>query len=800
MIPIKRKKQVDSGVPAVYLDWKTMMGDTMTNGQHLLTYRTPARCWDEALPVGNGRIGAMIFGRVAEELVELNEDTLWSGRPRHLDDDGYFDKLQEARALLRQKKLHEADEFISRRMLHCDSQGYLTAGRLRLTFAGDGAGEGYRRGLDLADAVCSNRTDSRRCEWFASAPHQVLVMRCSAAAKGGTAFSLSLDTPLVYETGTDGADLFLNGTCPVHARRDLIVQTDDAGRSGVRFQIRVRVLAEGGSVSAGGGRIAVSGADSAVLLLAIRSDFAGWDRDPAGEFPAALCRADLDRAAAAGYDALLAAHLGEYRSLYLRSSLELPESPGDSLPTDERLRNCRDTFPPALAALLYHFGRYLLIASSRPGTQPANLQGIWSPYLLAPWASNYTTNINLEMNYWAALPANLAECAEPLLRFVREAAESGRETARRLYHARGWCMHHNSDLWRYTFPAQGQARWGFWPLGGLWVCRHLCEYFHFTGDTAFLREFYPVLRGGVEFALDLLVENERGELVISPSTSPENGFIDPANGKVTTVCGNGSAMDLELVRESFEHVIEAAETLGEEDPLIPELKAALARLRPLAIGGGGQLLEYDENYEEAEPRHRHLSHLYGVYPGEFFTPDRNPELYEAARVSLIRRGDRSTGWAMCWRLALWARFRNGEHAKSILKEFLTFIDPTAGLSYDGGGGIYPNLFSAHPPFQIDANLGVPAAIVELFVQSHRKTLDGVTIIDLLPALPPGWEEGRLTGVRARSGVFLDLEWKGGRVSRLSLRASHPVAVELRGTAFDGRVQVGPGGLVLPACR
>lgn len=772
----------------------------MTNARHLLTYRTPARCWDEALPVGNGRIGAMIFGRNAEELVQLNEDTLWSGRPRRLDDDGYFGKLREARALLRRKKLHEADEFISRQMLREDSQGYLTAGRLRLAFAGDGAAEGYRRELDLTDAVCSTRTDSRRCEWFASAPHQVLVMRCTAAAKGGAGFSLSLDAPLVSETGIDGGDLFLNGVCPAHARRDRLVQADDAGRSGIRFQIRVRVLAEGGSVSAGEGRIAVADADSAVLLVAIRSDFAGWDRDPAGEFPAAACRADLDRAAAAGFDALFAAHLAEYRALYSRSSLELPESPEDLLPTDERLRNCRDTFPPSLAALLYHFGRYLLIASSRPGTQPANLQGIWNPWLLPPWGSNYTVNINLEMNYWAALPANLAECAEPLFRFVREAAESGADTARRLYHARGWCLHHNSDLWRYTFPASGQARWGYWPLGGLWLCRHLCEYFHFTGDAAFLREFYPVLRGGVEFALDLLVENERGELVVSPSTSPENGFIDPSCGKVSTVCGNGSAMDLQLVRESFEHLIEAAGALGIDEPLAPELEAALARLRPLSTGSEGQLLEYDDAYEEAEPLHRHLSHLYGVYPGELFTPDRNPELYEAARISLVRRGDRSTGWAMCWRLALWARFRNGEHAKGILKEFLTFIDPSAELNYGAGGGIYPNLFSAHPPFQIDANLGVPAAIVELFVQSHRKTADGVMIVDLLPALPPGWEEGRLTGVRVRNGVVLDLEWKGGRVSRLSLRAPRPVAAELRGTGFDRRVTVGPEEQVLPPVR
>lgn len=762
----------------------------MTNGQHLLFYRNPARCWEEALPLGNGRIGAMVYGRADEELIELNEDTLWGGRPRSFDGGGYFEQLGEARRLLRERRFAEADEFISSHMLHYDSEGYLPAGRLKLRFAGPLPDGEYRRELELSEAVAATRTGGLLCEWFVSAPHQVLVMRCTATVPGTAGFALSLDSPLRHTVGIEAGDLFLNGVCPVHARGDEITETDAEGRGGIRFEIRARLLAEGGTVAAGAGALTASGADSILLLVAIRSDFRGWNREPAGAFPAEACRADLDRAAAAGSDALRRAHIEEHQLYYRRSSLELPEDAADALPTDERLAAGTGAPSPALAALLYNYGRYLLLASSRPGTEPANLQGIWNRHTLPPWGSNYTTNINLEMNYWSALPANLAECAEPLFRFLREAAEAGKETAERLYHARGWCLHHNSDLWRFTYPATGQARWAYWPVAGLWLCRHICEYYRFTGNLEFLREAYPLLRGSAAFALDLLTGDESGALGTSPSTSPENGFLDPESGRTATVCACGSSMDLELIRECFLNLAEAAAELGLDEPLLAESEPALARLRRPGIGEAGQLLEYDEAYEEAEPHHRHLSHLYGVYPGELFTPDCDPERYEAARISLIRRGDRSTGWAMCWRLALWARFRDGGRAEAVLKEFLTPVDPAAETSYQSGG-IYPNLLSAHPPFQIDANLGIPAAIAELLVQSHRRSADGTMILDLLPALPPGWEEGKLTGVRARNGVTLDLAWKNSRVAAVRIRAAKPVKVELNAPRFTRRVEAGP---------
>ncbi|WP_294478191.1 glycoside hydrolase family 95 protein [uncultured Victivallis sp.] len=759
----------------------------MTHDQHLLYYRKPASCWNEALPIGNGRIGAMISGGIETETVELNEDTLWSGYPRKYPDTDYFRERNQARKLLEGKKFYEADRFISEKMLHNESCGYLPAGSLKLEFPDAVTSPDYRRELDLDRAVASTRNSGMSCDWFVSAPHQVLAMHGS----GGLSFTLRLDSPLEHECGCDGIDLFLNAICPIYARRETVRQTDEDGRSGLRFQIRARLVTQDGTICTERNCIRFNGSGPVLLLVAIRSDFSAWNREPDGVFPADRCREDLDRAAALSASELLEAHLSEYQALYRRSCLELPATEEDLLPTDERIARYAQSESPALAALLYQFGRYLLISSSRRGTQPANLQGIWNPHVLPPWGSNYTTNINLEMNYWAALPANLAECAEPLFRFIREVAEAGKDCAGEYYHARGWCLHHNSDLWRFCVPACGQARWGYWPVGGLWLCRHLVEYFRYTRDEDFLREWYPILRGNAEFALDLLVQNPHGELVTSPSTSPENGFIDPVSGEVATVCGGGTSMDLELIRETFRDFIACTRILRKDDePLLPELEQALPRLCPIEIGSEGQLLEYDGDYEESEIHHRHLSHLYGVYPADLFTPENDPERFEAARISLIRRGDRSTGWAMCWRLALWARFRDGGRTGTMLREFLQPVDPAAKISCGANGGIYPNLFSAHPPFQIDANLGVPAGIVEMLVQCHRQADDGVMVVDLLPALPANWTAGKLTGVRLRNGIFLDLVWRESRVAGMRIRALKPVMVELRAPRFTRRIEVG----------
>lgn len=727
--------------------------------QHTLFYLRPARSWDEALPVGNGRLGAMIFGGVSEEIIELNEDTLWSGYPKKREDEDFYRNLERVRQLLAAQDRVGADQFIGQNMLKFNSAGYLPAGKIKLTFAAPPSPD-YRRELDLATANQHTVNGGEEREWIASFPHQVLAMHYR-----GEGFTLGLDSLLEHDLGQDGNDLYLEGRCPVRARYGELRQRDDVRACGIRYRVQVRVMAPASTLRRKDNALTFTGGE-AVILVAIRTSFIDWRTLPDDFSYAARCRADLDRAAQLSFAELREAHVTDYQKLYQRSRLELPETAADLLPTDERLRNCQQEFTPALAALLYHFGRYLLIAASRPGTQPANLQGIWNPLPLPPWGCNYTTNINLQMNYWHAEAANLSECAEPLFAFARECAQSGAATARQLYHADGWCLHHNSDLWRFTLPASGQARWGFWPVGGLWICRHLFEHYQYTLDADFLRQYFPVLRGAAAFVLDTLVKDADGYYTTGPATSPENGYLDPATGKAVCVCRYGSAMDLELTREILEHTVKAARILNIDDPLLARAETVLDHLRPLGIGAEGQLLEYDEDYQEAEITHRHLSHLYGVYPGELFTPEQNRDLLRASEVSLVRRQDHSTGWAMGWRLALWARFHNPGKTKIMLKEFLTPIDPAAAMSQNGG--IYPNLFAAHPPFQIDANFGVAAGILEMLIQSHRRTAEGVMILELLPAIPDDWTHGCIDGVRCRNALTVCFAWQDRQITKLEM--------------------------------
>ena len=756
------------------------------NPMKSLWYQSPAAYWEAALPLGNGRLGAMFAGGVSSDSLELNEDTLWSGRPGGApNDSAYYGNLLQARRLLAERKFSEAEKFISANMLSRDCETYLTAGKLLLNFPETPEPEHYRRSLDLEDALARVSFDSGAMrverEGFASFPDQVIALACRSSQRNSLHLSLRLDSPQEHVSGTAGNDLFLNGACPAHDRYGKIVQTDEQGRSGIHFQMRVRVIAEGGAVSrAEDGGLWISAASSVVLLIAIRSDFIDWKTEPGkgGVDPESACLADLDRAASFGYETLKKRHLDDYRPLFARSILELETRPGDELPTDERLKNLTDDFSPSIAALLYHYGRYLLLASSRPGSQPANLQGIWNRSMMPPWACNYTVNINLEMNYWHAETASLEACAEPLTRGIREFAESGAATARELYHARGWCLHHNSDLWRFSLPASGRPQWGYWPVGGLWLCRHLYEHYDFSRDPEFLRTHYDILRDAAAFALDLLTPNEKGELVTSPASSPENRFHDPLTGEPVGVCGNGSTMDLLLIREVFRHLLSAAAILKKEEPLLAEIRAALPKIRPITTGADGRLLEYSEDFEEDDVHHRHLSHLYGVYPGDEFTRTQHPELYRASRLSLERRGDQSTGWAMGWRVVLWARFRDGERACRVLRNLLTFVEPIDIPAYRNKGGVYANLFDAHPPFQIDGNFGAAAGIVEMLVQSHEKDDSGRVVVDLLPALPPTWNRGRVSGLRCRGGLTLAFAWETGRLSHLRIQASFPAEIVL----------------------
>lgn len=731
-----------------------------------LYYDRPAEHWEDALPIGNGRLGAMIWGRSEYETLSLNEDTLWSGLPHQSCDQKIYDNLAEARRLVRERKFQEADKFVTRNFLsNQDSSSYLPAGRLRLHFNHPGAVTDYTRFLDLQTAIagveyCVDGVHFKR-EHFASAPDQLLIIRITADKPGMIDFSAEFETDFYCSSfvyGHQADQTYLDCDCPFWYRYSVMIWKNAAEVSGIHFRMALKPVIQNGQMTiASNGTVQISGADCVTLFLSIRSNFVSYNQLPAmPECVVDKCRRDL-AAASKSYEQLRDAHIQDYRSYFMRSILDMGQNADDELPTDQRLQKCQDSgvIPPELAALLYNFGRYLLISSSRPQTQAANLTGIWSNQLFAPWGSNYTININTEMNYWPAECTGLSDCAEPLFQLIRECAIKGREAARELYHCGGWCLHHNTDLWRYAAPASGIAQCAAWPMGGVWLCRHLFEHYLYTNDIDFLQAHYDILRGAAQFLLDYLTQEPDGTLATNPSTSPENCFVDPETGKFVAV-NSGTLMDMTLTRELFHEILFCIDRLKLNDTIKERIETALPKLRKPVIGSHGELLEYNEDFEEMDIHHRHLSHLYGLYPGSEFFEDRT--LLQAAQKSLERRGDVATGWAMAWRLIMWARLKDGERAMVLMREFLRIAEYNHGKTSLVGGGIYRNLFCSHPPFQIDGNFGVTAGIAEMLLQSHRVTADGTPLIEIMPACPQQWTHGKITGLRARGGIMVNLSW------------------------------------------
>lgn len=730
-----------------------------------LYYNTPAADWNEALPLGNGSIGAMVFGNPDGERIALNHDTLWSGRPNNRLNTAVKDALPETIRLIKDGKYQEADSYLQKHLGMLRTDSYLPAGNLHILFGNEGRAADFMRDLDLSTACArvkyvKNAVTYER-EMFVSYPDKVFAMKLDSSRGKTISFSAYFSSDFPFQVGEDHGTLLFLSSMPAGSGSSYFRWYDKDGQPGISYAMRLGISIQGGTLEFKDNMLLVDQAEGAELFLSVETNFLNYKTKPekSGIDYVAETGRRIDTALETGFERLRTRHLNDYQNLYQRSVLQLPETDREHICTDERLNSAlqQKTFSPSLAALVYNYGRYLTISCSREGTQAANLQGIWNPLILPPWNSNYTTNINLEMNYWHTETVNLPECTEPLFRFIFEIAEHGRETAEKMYGLPGWCLHHNSDLWRFTGAAGGCCRWAFWPVCGAWLCRHLAEHYRFTGDTAFLKRAYPVMLSQAEFLLGMLHEFH-GTFTTMPSTSPENGFTDPKTGGSSTVAF-GSQMDMSLIRELFENCMEFAETAGyENDHILKRIEGTLPKLQPPKIGKEGQLLEYGEDFGEEEIHHRHLSHLYGAYPGTEFTLDRSPESYRACVKSLERRGDLSTGWAMGWRAALWARFRNPEKYSLILKNFLRPITRIMNTEDASGGGVYYNLFDAHPPFQIDGNFGVTAAIAEALLQFHRKNSDGLPLIELLPTLPEDWDSGTITGLRTYFGLVVDLSW------------------------------------------